>query len=234
MREGGVCVVLGVGPGNGVALCRRFAAGGYRVAAVARDEKRLAAVVRDLDGVTAYPGDVADPDRVRDVFARVRGEQGVPDVVLYNAGSGSWGTLEETSADDLRSAWEVNALGLFHVAREVLPAMRERGRGALGVTGATAARRGKPSTLAFAQAKAAQHHLTESLAREVGPAGVHVFYVVVDGVIDLPRTRQRMPDKPDEFFLVPDDIAHTVYEIAHQPRSAWTFELELRPYREPW
>jgi NAD(P)-dependent dehydrogenase (short-subunit alcohol dehydrogenase family) len=112
--------------------------------------------------------------------------------------------------------------------------MRERGRGVLGITGATATRRGKPITTAFAQAKAAQHHLAESLAREHGPAGVHVFYVVVDGVVDLPRTRRAMPDKPDEFFLDPADVARTFWDVAHQPRSAWTFELEVRPFGESW
>jgi NAD(P)-dependent dehydrogenase (short-subunit alcohol dehydrogenase family) len=87
---------------------------------------------------------------------------------------------------------------------------------------------------AFAQAKAAQHHLAESLAREFGPQGIHVFYFIVDGVVDMPRTREWMSDKPDDFFLKPDEIAESVFDVAHQPKSAWTFEFDLRPYGEEW
>jgi NAD(P)-dependent dehydrogenase (short-subunit alcohol dehydrogenase family) len=153
---------------------------------------------------------------------------------LYNAGSGAFGTFDEVDADDLEQAWSVNTRGLFLAAKQVVPQMKASGSGAIGVTGATAAMRGKPFTTAFAQAKAAQHHLAESLAREFGPEGIHVFYVVVDGVVDLPATRQAMSDKPDDFFMQPDDIARSVWQVAHQPTSAWTFELDLRPYGEDW
>ncbi len=234
MSDDRVCVVVGVGPGNGESYCRKFAGQGYRVAALARDVEKVRRLVGEIDGVTAYSLDATDPAQTRDVFGRIRDELGEPDVVLYNAGSGVFATFDDIEPEHLRTSWEVNTLGLFHVAKQVLPAMRERGSGVVGITGATATRRGKPFTTAFAQAKAAQHHLAESLAREFGPAGVHVFLVVVDGVVDLPRTREAMPDRPDEFFLDPDDIAHTVSEVAHQPRSAWTFELEVRPYREEW
>lgn len=234
MSDDRVCVVVGVGPGNGAAMGQRFAAGGYRVAALARHLDRLRETVAGLAGVVPVACDVTDPAAVEQAFNRIRRELGPPDVVLYNAGSGTWARFDDVTADDLRTAWEVNTLGLFHVAKQVLPAMRQRGAGVLGITGATATRRGKPITTAFAQAKAAQHHLAESLAREHGPAGVHVFYVVVDGVVDLPRTRAAMPDKPDEFFLAPADVAATFWDVAHQPRSAWTFELEVRPFAEDW
>jgi NAD(P)-dependent dehydrogenase (short-subunit alcohol dehydrogenase family) len=234
MNEGDVCVVVGVGPGNGESFCRTFAEEGYEVAALARREDALRELVGDIEGVTPYRQDATDPDEVESTYETIREELGEPDVVLYNAGAGAFGTFDEVDADDMRRAWEVNALGLFHTAKAVLPEMRERGSGVLGVTGATATNRGKPFTTAFAQAKAAQHHLAESLAREFGPHGVHVFYFVVDGVIDLPRTREAMPDKDDDFFLQPDDIAHSVYEVAHQPKSAWTFEFDLRPYGEEW
>ncbi|MFW5967506.1 MAG: SDR family NAD(P)-dependent oxidoreductase [Persicimonas sp.] len=234
MSNEDVCVVVGVGPGNGESFCRKFAREGYRVAALARNEDKLDDEVGDLDGVTPYRQDATDPDQVGRVYDEIGDELGEPRVVLYNAGSGAFGSFDEVDAEDLRSAWEVNTLGLFHTAKAVLPTMRSRGSGVLGITGATATTRGKPFTTAFAQAKAAQHHLAESLAREFGPAGVHVFYFIVDGVIDLPRTREAMPDKGDEFFLKPDDIAHSVYEVAHQPKSAWTFEFDLRPYCEDW
>jgi len=190
--------------------------------------------VTDLAGVHGHRCDATDAGRVDEVFEHIVSDHGVPDVVLYNAGAGVWGTLSDVDPADMRKTWEVNTLGLFHVAKNVLPAMRDRGSGVLGITGATASTRGKPFTTAFAQAKAAQRSLAQSLAREFGPAGVHVFYFIVDGVIDLPRTRERMSDKPDDFFLDPDDIAHAVWDVAHQPKSAWTFEFDLRPFGENW
>lgn len=234
MSNGEVCVVVGVGPGNGESFCRKFAGEGYEVAALARSGDKLEELVGDVDGVTPYSQDATDADEVERVYGRIRDELGEPEVVLYNAGAGAFGDFDEVDADDLRGAWEVNTLGLFHTAKQVLPQMRDRGSGVLGITGATATTRGKPFTTAFAQAKSAQHHLAESLARQFGPEGVHVFYFIVDGVIDLPRTREAMPDEEDDFFLKPDDIAHSVYEVAHQPKSAWTFEFDLRPYVEDW
>jgi NAD(P)-dependent dehydrogenase (short-subunit alcohol dehydrogenase family) len=106
--------------------------------------------------------------------------------------------------------------------------------GTIVVVGATASRRGAARTAAFAQAKAAQRSLCESLARHLWPKGVHVSLIVIDGVVDLPRTRARMPDKPDSFFVAPDDVANTAAFLVAQPRSAWTFELEARPFGESW
>ena len=234
MGEEKVCVVVGVGPGNGESFCRKFANEGYQVAALARTKEKLDELVGDINGVTTYSQDATDREEVFETYDRIRDELGSPDVVLYNAGSGAFGTFDEVEAEDLQQSWEVNTKGLFLTAKAVLPEMRERGSGVLGITGATASTRGVPFTTAFAQAKGAQHHLAESLAREFGPQGIHVFTFIVDGVIDLPRTREMMSDKDDDFFLDPDDIAHSVYEVAHQPKSAWTFELDLRPYGEDW
>lgn len=228
------CVVVGVGPGNGESLVRRFAEGGYRVAALARDVDRVERLVGDIDGVHAYANDATDPDSVAKVYSQITDDLGPVDTLLYNAGSGAFGTFDEVDADDLEQAWSVNTQGLFLAAKQVIPQMKDAGSGAIGVTGATAATRGKPFTTAFAQAKAAQHHLAESLAREFGPHGIHVFYTVVDGVVDLPATRQAMSDKDDDFFLDPDDIAESVWHVAHQAKSAWTFELDVRPYGEDW
>lgn len=234
MSDRGLCIVVGVGSGNGESFARKFAEEGYRVAALARNEEKLEELVGDIDGVTPFRNDATDLEQTEAVHNRIREELGEPEVVLYNAGSGVWGTFDDVDAEDLRGSWEVNTLGLFHTAKQVLPSMRERGSGAFGVTGATATTRGKPFTTAFAQAKAAQHHLAESLAREFGPDGVHVFYFVVDGVVDTPSTREFMSEKDDDFFLAPDEIAHSVYAVAHQPKSAWTFEFDLRPFGEEW
>jgi NAD(P)-dependent dehydrogenase (short-subunit alcohol dehydrogenase family) len=233
-NEGKVCAVVGVGPGNGESLVRRFAEEGYRVAAMARHEDKLEELVGGIAGVEVFGCDATDEASVDGAFDRVVEQLGEVDTLLYNAGTGVWGKLMEVEADDLEMSWKVNTLGLFHCARKVVPAMLDNGGGTIGVTGATAAMRGKPFTTAFAQAKGAQRMLAESMARELSPKNIHVFYYVVDGVIDSPRTREMMSDKSDEFFLKPDDIAEAVCAVAHQPRSAWTFQLDLRPFGEEW
>jgi NAD(P)-dependent dehydrogenase (short-subunit alcohol dehydrogenase family) len=112
--------------------------------------------------------------------------------------------------------------------------MKRKGAGSIVVIGATASRRGMPRTASFAPAKAAQRSLAESMARQLWPAGIHVSLIIIDGVIDLERTRERMPDKSDDFFLKPDDIAATAHWLTEQPRSAWAFEVEARPFGEKW
>ncbi|MGM0555319.1 MAG: SDR family NAD(P)-dependent oxidoreductase [Myxococcota bacterium] len=233
MTDKKVCVVAGVGPGNGLSLVERFADDGYDVVALARDGRALREMFMDVQA-TAMSCDVTDKAQVEQTFAKIRSEHGEVDTLLYNAGSGKFATFHDVEADDLESSWRVNTLGLFQCAKQVIPDMVDSGGGTIGVTGATASTRGKPSTTAFAQAKGAQRLLAQSLAREFGEKGVHVFYYVVDGVIDTPDTREMMSDKPDAFFLEPDDIAETVWAMAHQPRSAWTFELDLRPFGEEW
>jgi len=128
----------------------------------------------------------------------------------------------------------VNTTGLLAAAQEVIPAMKAKGQGSIIVVGATASRRGGVKTAAFAPAKAAQRSLTESLARHLWPAGVHVSLIIVDGVIDLATTRQRMKDKPESFFIKATDIAATAFWLSKQPRSAWSFEVEARPFAENW
>ncbi len=229
-----ICVVTGVGPGTGAALARRFAAGGYRVAMLARSAERLEELARTIPGSRAYTADVGDPTAVTEVLARVQREMGPVDTLLYNAGSGVFAPFTDVTVEAFEAAWRVNALGLFACARALAPAMLEAGRGAILVTGATASLRGGASFAAFAPAKAAQRVLAQSMARTLGPHGIHVAYVVVDGVIDIPVTRAMLPDRPDDFFLRPDAIAETFWQLAHQDRSAWTFELDVRPFGERW
>jgi len=229
-----VCVVTGVGPGTGAALARRFAAGGHRVAMVARSADRLSELASAIPGARGYPADVGDAAAVRDAFARIRAELGPVDTLLYNAGSGVFAPFLDTLPELFEAAWRVNALGLLLCAREVAPAMVGAGRGTILVTGATASLRGGVNFAAFAPAKAAQRSLAQSMARNLGPSGVHVGYVIVDGVIDIPVTRAMLSDRPDDFFLSPDAIAETFWQLAHQDRSAWTFELDVRPFGEKW
>lgn len=228
-----LAVVVGVGPGNGAAFVRRFAAEGYRVAMLARSP----AVMDELAAATgahAYLCDVSDPAAVTETFARITADLGPADVLVYNAGSGVWGNAEEISLDAFEAAWRTNTLGALVAARAVVPAMRARGHGAIVVIGATASLRGGARFTAFASAKAAQRSLAQSLARQLWPEGIHVSLVIIDGVIDEAATRKRMADKPDDFFLKPADIAETVLMLVRQPRSAWSFEVEARPFGERW
>lgn len=234
MSKHSVCVVVGAGPGNGAAFARRFAAEGYRAALLARTRAFSSDLAGSLPGAKSYACDVTEESSVDGAFDAIDKELGPPDVVIYNAGSGVFGPFDEVSAADFESAFRVNALGLLLVAQRAADAMRRSTRGALIVVGATASRRGMPQTAAFAAAKAAQKSLTESLARTLWPAGVHVALMILDGVVDLPRTRQAMPDKPDSYFVRPDDVADLALNLVKQPRSAWSFEVEARPFGEKW
>lgn len=229
-----VCAVIGVGPGNGAALARRFAADGYAVALMARSAKNTSALAEELADARSFACDVGDAASVASAFAAVRAEMGEVDVVVFNAGSGVFGALDDVSAADFEASWRVNSLGLFLVAKEVTPAMKAAGEGAIIVIGATASRRGTARTTAFAPAKAAQRSLCEALARQLGPDGVHVARIILDGVVDLPRTREVMKDKSDDFFIKPSGVADLASMLVRQDKSAWTFEAEARPFGETW
>ena len=227
-----VYAVIGIGPGNGAAIARRFAHEGYRIALLSRSITLSDKLATELGDARAYACDAADPESVKGALARMCKDLGAADVLVYNAGSGTWGNVEEVNAADLESAWRVNVLGAFTAVREVIPTMKNHGSGSIVFIGATASRRGAARAAAFAQAKAAQRTLAESMARHLWPAGIHVALVVIDGVVDLPRTRERMPDKPESFFVKPDEVAATVHWLTQQPRSTWSFEVEARPFGE--
>ena len=229
-----LCVVAGVGPGNGAAFARRFANEGYAVALMARGAGFAQELAAGLPGAKAFVCDVGDPAAVEGAFGAVRDTMGDAEVLVYNAGSGTWGNVEETTAADFESAWRVNALGALLASKQVIPAMKRAKRGNIVFVGATASRRGAVKTAAFAPAKAAQRSLAESMAKHLGPQGIHVSLIVVDGVVDLPRTRKMLSDKPDSFFVRPDDVADTAWWLTRQHPSAWSFEVEARPFGETW
>jgi len=234
MNKKKVCVVVGVGPGNGAALGRRFAREGYAVALLARTQETSRSLAASLADARAYVCDVADAKSVADTFAAIERDLGAVHTLVYNAGSGVWGTVEDIDAAAFESAFRVNALGLLLTAQKVIPAMKAQGEGNIVVIGATSSRRGVARTAAFAPAKAAQKSLTESMARHLWPQNIHVCLIIIDGVVDLPRTRAMLKDKPDEFFVAPDDLADTAFHLTVQPRSAWSFEVEARPFKENW
>lgn len=228
-----VCLITGVGPGTGAALARRFA-DGYRVAMIARNEERLAELASELDGAAAFPCDVRDTDALRAAYEKIVAEMGAPSVVLHNAVSGAFGDFLSIDPAVLQRNFEINTMALLHLAQMSAPAMIETGRGAILCTGNTSTYRGKAHFAGFAPTKAAQRILAESMARSLGPKGVHVAYVAIDAVIDVPWTRKAQPDKPDSYFCKPEDIAGECWHIVHQPRSAWTFDVMIRPDAETW
>jgi len=229
-----VCAVVGVGPGNGEALARRFAADGYALALMARRADLTTKLAAELKRAKSYACDVADAASVEAAFAAARADLGDVDALIYNAGSGVWGHVEEVKAEDLERSWRVNTLGLFLCARQAIPAMRRKGEGAIIVVGATASRRGAAGAAAFAQGKMAQRALAESMARHLWPAGVHVALIVVDGVVGGPVTRSRFQERPDDFFIDPAGVATIAADLVAQDRSAWSFEVEARPFKEKW
>ncbi|WP_337185740.1 SDR family NAD(P)-dependent oxidoreductase [Phenylobacterium sp.] len=225
-----LALVTGVGPGTGAAIARRFADGGYRVAMLARDAGRLDALAAEIPESVAAPCDVSDPAALQAVVERI----GPPKVVVHNAVGGAFGAFADIDPAVLERNFQVNVMALLHLARLTTPAMIAAGEGALIVTGNTSALRGRANFAGFAPTKAAQRILAESIARDLGPKGVHVAYLVIDAVIDLAWTRARYKDAPDDFFIRPADIAGEVFHLAHQPRTAWSFLSEVRPFRETW
>ena len=155
-------------------------------------------------------------------------------VLIYNAGAGAFANIDETTIESFQRAWEVNARGLLVVAKQVIPQMRRLQSGQIVIIGATASLKGGANFTPFASAKAAQYNLAQSMARYLGPEKIHVSVVIIDGIIGLERTRKAMPDKPDDYFMRPSDIAESIFFLTQQQSSAQTFELDLRPFGEKW
>ena len=229
-----VALITGVGPGTGAALARRFTVGGYRCALLARDRSRLDSLADQLPGSLVVPCDVSNPAALAEAHARVVAELGAPGVVIHNAVMGVRGDFLTIDPERMQRAFEVNVMALLHLARLCAPAMQAAGRGAIIVTGNTSAHRGRAQFAGLAPTKAAQRILAEAMARRLGPDGVHVAFLTIDAVIDVPWTREAFADRPDDFFARPDDLAAACWYLSHQPRSAWTFEMAVRPFGEVW
>jgi short-subunit dehydrogenase len=229
-----IAVVTGVGPGTGAALVRRFSNGGYRVAMLARNRDRLDKLEREVANAHAYACDVTDEAQLDSTVEAIRADLGTPKVLIHNAVGGAFGNFMEIDPAVLNQNFQVNTMALLYLARRLAPGMVAAGDGAIIASGNTSALRGKANFAGFAPTKAAQRILAESIARELGPKGVHVAYVLIDAVIDLEWTRKRFPDAPDQFFIKPAAIADEVWHVAHQDRSAWSFNVEVRPFRETW
>ena len=229
-----VALITGVGPGTGSSIARRFSKGGYKVAMIARDKERLKKLENELEGSKGYSCELRNPEYLNNTIDEIIEDFGSPDVFVHNAVRGTRGNFLEFTPDELQSNFDINVLALHRIAQKVAPEMIKNKSGAIIVTGNTSAHRGKANFGGTASTKAAQKILTESFARYLNPKGVHVAYITIDAAIDLEWTRKAWPDKPDEFFILPNDIADEVWHIAHQAKSAWTFDHWLRPFGENW
>ncbi len=239
-----VCFITGVGEATGASIAERFARGGYQVAMVSRNADRLARLEKEIPGTRAFPCDVGNLDALMDCMSVVQTDVGDPHIVIHNAVSATFDRFLDGDPEDLERNFRVNTTALLYLARGFAPAMMDAGAGAIVVTGNTAAVRGVPTYALFAPTKAAQRILAQSLARDLGPRGVHVAYVLVDGAINAPWLGPDRPswlvppnhwaEKADDYFAHPNAIADEVFHVAHQDRSTWSFDVELRPYGERW
>ncbi|WP_299902303.1 SDR family NAD(P)-dependent oxidoreductase [uncultured Ruegeria sp.] len=233
--DGKVCVIIGFGPGLGAAYAEIFKHAGYSLALLSRSGATFGDEGSTDTSVRFYRCDAGDPDSLKKALTAVQSDLGEIDVVIYNADLAQFGTLEDVSEIEFEQSWRVGALGLFATAKLLGPQMSERGSGVIIVSGATAALRGNVWTTVFAPSKSAQRTLANALAKQLGPRGIHVAYLVIDGVIDTEDTRTNFaPDEPDDFFIKPERIAETALMLARQDKSAWTFELDIRPFGEKW
>ena len=229
-----IALITGVGPGTGSSLARRFSDGGYKVAMIARDKERLKSLEDQLEDSKGYSCELRNPEYLNNTIDNIIKDFGYPDVFIHNAVRGTRGNFLEFTSEELQSNFDINVIALHRIAQKVAPEMIKKGKGAIIVTGNTSAHRGKANFGGTASTKAAQKILTESFARYLNPKGVHVAYITIDAAIDLEWTRKAWPDKPDDFFIQPNDIASEIWHITHQSKSAWTFDHWLRPFGEIW
>jgi NAD(P)-dependent dehydrogenase (short-subunit alcohol dehydrogenase family) len=222
-------LIVGVGPGVSASVARKLAALGVKVALAARNVGKLDALCAQT-GAVAFGADASDAQSVAALFDAVEARLGAPDVVIFNAGARLRGGIMELDPALVEKAIAIGAFGGFLVAQQAAKRMVPRGGGAILFTGATASVKGFPLSGAFAMSKFALRGLAQSAARELGPKGVHVAHFVIDGAVGGPA-RAEPPGRPDS-FLDPDAIAQAYIDVLRQPRSAWSFEVELRPWVE--
>lgn len=236
-----VALVVGAGDFLGAAIARRFAREGYH-AVMTRRRGDLSQLVRSIEAsggtATGRHSDARDEDQVRALVEGVERDTGPIEVAVFNVGGNVRFPVIETTSRVYRKVWEMCAFAGFLVGREVARRMLERGSGTILFTGATASVRGAAGFAAFAGGKHALRALAQSMARELAPEGIHVAHVVIDGPIDTKSTRELFPDwfqaRPADGIMKPDELAEIYWQLHRQPRSAWTFETDVRSYVEPW
>ena len=222
-------LIVGAGPGVSASLARALAAAGLKVGLAARGVEKLAPLAAEI-GAQTFALDASDPTAVAHLFEQADERLGEPDVVVYNASARVRGRIADIDPEQVRRAIEVSAFGGFLVVQQAAKRMTPRGRGAILLTGATASVKGFPLSSAFAMGKFALRGLAQSAARELGPHGVHVAHFVIDGGVRS-AVRPDPTDRPDS-TLDPDGVAQSYLDVLRQPRSAWSLEVELRPWVE--
>lgn len=235
-------VVIGAGEGLGGAIARRFARGGFHACPVRRKPESLEGLckaIREAGGeVTPFGVDARREEQVVDLFDRIESEIGPVEVAVHNVGANVSIPVVDFSTRKYMKIWEMACFSGFLMGREAARRMLPRARGTILFTGATASVRGRQGMAGFAGAKHALRALAQSMARELGPQGIHVAHTLVDGAIDMPWIRENFAEQianlPPDGLLAPDDIAESYWMLHRQPRSAWTHELDLRPYCEKW
>ena len=236
MADQGSVIVVGVGPGLGASVARRFAKAGHPVAVAARSQDKVDAIAAEVSNIgvktIGATVDGTDEAAVTEFVARTEKELGPLDVAVYNASGRVIGSILELSAEDMEESWRKSCLGGFFLGREAAKRMLPRGHGTILMTGATAAMRGGKNFASFAIGKFGLRALTQSMAREFGPQGIHVAHINIDGGIMSERVKDMVKDRPEDSFLEPDAIADVYYDLHNQHRSTWTQELDLRPWVE--
>ena len=222
-------IIVGAGSGLSASIARRFASAGVKLALAARDPQKLSDLCKET-GASAFACDATQADDVARLFGETDALFGAPDVVVYNASARARGPLAELEPEDVRTALMGSAFGAFLVAQQAAIRMTQNGHGAILLTGASASVKGYPNSAPFAMGKFALRGLAESMARELQPQNIHVAHFIIDGAIRNPG-RTEPPDKPDS-MLDPNAIAETYWQVATQHRSAWSFEIALRPWVE--
>lgn len=237
-----VALVVGAGDATGGAIARRFAREGYAVCVTRREKERLAAVVGEIEAAGgtahAFGCDARKEDATVALFEDIERDVGTIEVAVFNIGANVRFGIADTTARVYTKVWEMGAFAGFLMGREAARRMAPRGRGTILFTGATASLRGSAGFAAFAGAKHALRALAQSMARELGPRGIHVAHIVIDGAIDTAFIRENFPDlyarKAEDAILAPDHIAEMYWVLHCQPRDTWTHELDLRPWIEKW
>ena len=235
-----VALVAGVGDGLGGAVARRFARAGHPTVLVARTADRLARIAGEIESAggrgVAYVADLREESVVTKLFDDVEAEIGPIGVAVFNTGANYRASILDTPADMFDKVWRLGCYAGFLVGREAARHMAPRGQGTILFTGATASVRGSAQFAAFAAAKGGLRQVAQSMARELGPQGIHVASIIIDGMIDSQRVRERFPERvaqlPEDGMLNPADIAEIYFQLHSQPRSAWSFEVDLRPWAE--
>lgn len=226
-------IIAGVGPGLGESLARKFVAEGCNIGLFARSTRFINELAADLgENAVAVQTDITDPEQVKDGFEAVRDAIGPVDVLVNHASGGAWKGLRDVTPAEFEQALRVSAKGALMCSQEAVDDMLDGNGGTIIFTGATSAVRGRGGAIGFSAAKFAARGMAESMARELGPDGIHVAHAVIDGQIKHPDTRDTYPERDDETFLNPGDIAESYWHLVTQNRSSWTLELDVRPHVE--